>query len=299
MPEGEARLRKLAPLAFVLFWGLASAIEGQLPGLRTALPPPPDLSLIVSFVTVTASKGAPPRLSASDFEIFEDNKPQKIDYFAVHDHPATVGIVWGAGTEAEPDVRECPKTFMKNMVPGSEYFVLSGDTVTTPFTTDIEKIPRLFPYSGANSDTAYIGMDVLKESANSRRILFVVTTPLGGSGGQLQREYVERAAIRQGYQIHIVVFDPGGGAVNHEGQIFLNELAELTGGQFTLTVPNSIICGELARELRVQYMIGYHSTNSAKDGKWRKLNVKLNSSLAELKLKARIKRGYYAAKDSP
>ena len=188
---------------------------------------------------------------------------------------------------------------MKHMVVGSEYFLLSGDTVTTPFTTDIEKIPRIFPYSGANSDTAYIGLDVLKESANSRRILFIVTTPLGGSGGQLEMDYVERAAIRQGYQIHIVAFDGGGGAVNHEGQIFLSELSDLTGGSFTLTVPNTVICGELARDLRVQYMIGYHPTNSAKDGKWRKLSVKLNSSLEGSKLKARIKRGYYAAKDSP
>src|SRR5678815_5410022 len=267
MPRGEIRPcnRTLLALFFVL--GLVPAIAGQLPVLRPVAPPPLDLNLIVSYVTVTASKGAAPRLSAGDFKIFEDNKPQKIDYLAVHDQPATVGIVWGAGIEAEPDVRECPRTFMKNMVPGSEFFVLSGDTVTTSYTTDIEKIPRLFPYSGANSDTAFIGLDVLKESANSRRILFIVTTPLGGSGGQLHSDYVERASIRQGYQIHIVAFDPGGGAVNHEGQIFLSELADLTGGSFTLTVPNTIICGELARELRVQYMIGYHPTNSAKDGK--------------------------------
>ena len=257
-----------------------------------------DLDLIVSYVTVTASRGAAPRLSAKNFQIFEDNKEQKIDYFAVQDQPATVGILWGAGTDADPDVRECPRDFMKNMVPGSEYFVLSSDTVTTSFTTDIAMIPRLYALSGANSDTAFIGLDVLKESANSRKMLLIVTTPQGGGGGQLDPDYVERAAIRQGYQIHMLAFDPGGGSVNHEGQIFLSELAELTGGSFTLTVPSNVICGQISRELALQYLIGYHPTNSAKDGKWRKLSVRIDAPEDGAKLKARIRRGYYAEKET-
>ena len=98
--------------------------------------------------------------------------------------------------------------------------------------------------------------------------------------------------------VHVMVFDPGGSQVNHEGQIFLSELSDLTGGSFTLTVPSSVICAQLAQELRVQYLIGYHPTNADKDGKWRKLGVKLNPELGGAKLKARIKRGYYAAKES-
>jgi hypothetical protein len=44
-------------------------------------------------------------------------------------------------------------------------------------------------------------------------------------------------------------------------------------------------------------MLGYKPTNSAKDGKWRRLSVKVDSPDAATKLKARIRRGYYAAKD--
>ena len=284
----------------ILLLGLGSALVGQIPGRRPVVPPPPDLDMILAYVTVTSSKGSAPRLSAADFQILEDNKPQKIDYFAVQDQPATVGILWGAGTgtDAEHDVRECPRVFMKNMVVGSEYFILSGDTVTTAFTTDIRKIPKLFPLSGANPDTAFIGLDVLKESANSRKMLLIVTTLTAGTGGQLNPAYVERATIRQGYQVHALVFDPGGAEANNEGQIFLNELVELTGGSYTLAQPSTVICEQLAEELRVQYMIGFHPTNAAKDGKWRKLGVKLNASLDGSKLKARIKRGYYAAKES-
>jgi hypothetical protein len=284
---------------------LVSVSAGQLPARRPLISaPPPDFDLILSYVTVTASKGAAPRLSAKDFQLFEDNKEQKIDYFAVNDQPATIGILWGAGTgfddpAPDPDVRECPKTFLKNMVPGSEYFLLSGDTVTTSYTTNIELIPRMFRLSGASSDTVYLGLDVLKEGANSRRILLVITNQHGGGGGQLETTYVERAAIRQGYQTHIMSFTTAGAETpNETGQIFLNEVAELTGGSFYAGPTSLTACVNLAKTLQVQYLIGHHPTNSAKDGKWRKLSVKLNAAEDGPKLKAQIRRGYYAAKEA-
>jgi len=267
-------------------------------------PPPPDLDLIINYITVTAAKNAAvPRLSSRDFHLFEDDAEQKIDYFAVQDQPATVGIVWGGGTgfddpAPDPDVRECPRSFMKNMVEGSEYFLLAGGTVTTSFTTNPELIPRNFAFSGSSSDSVFTGLDVLKEAANSRKILFVITKPSGGGGGQLQPEFVERASIRQGYQVHVVAFfaNPDD-VVDHEGQIFLEELSQLTGGSYSMTPVSNVFCANLAKELRVQYMIGYHPTNAAKDGKWRKLGIKVDSPQEGLKLNARIKRGYYAVKD--
>jgi len=278
----------------------ASQIPPRLPLIP---PPPPDPDLIVSYVTVTASKGAAPRLAARDFQLFEDNREQKIDYFAVQDQPATIGILWGAGTSfdeppPDPDVRECPRTFMRGMVPGSEYFFVQGDTVTTPYTTNLESIPRAFRLSGSSSDTVYLGLDVLKEGANSRRILLLITNPQGGGGGQLLDEFVERRAITQGYQVHIMSFSRGAEIANHEGQIFLNELAELTRGSFYTGIASTVPCANLARDLRVQYMIGHHSTNNARDGKWRRLSVKVNYPEGGPKLNAEIRRGYYAAKET-
>ena len=270
------------------------------PQLRT--PAPPALDLITSYVTVTANKGVAPRLFAKDFHLMEDGVEQKIEYFAVQDQPASIGLLWGAGTgfdsEApDPTVRDCPRDFMKNMPVGSEYFVLSGDKVTTSYTTNLSLIPNNYAWSNASSDTVFIGLDVLKEAASSRKILFVVSKPDGGSGGHLQNEYLERVAINQGYQIHVVVFISDGREANLPGQIFLSEMSDLTGGSFTLSNVSNVLCANLAKELRVQYMLGYRPTNRAKDGKWRRLSVKVDSTDAATKLKARIRRGYYAAKD--
>jgi len=278
----------------------ASQIQARRP--IPSLPAPGDLDLIVSYVTVTASKGVAPRLAASDFHILEDNTEQKIDYFTIQDQPVSVGILWGAGTGFDepppaPDVRECPREFMRNMVAGSEYFFLAADTVTIPFTMDVARIPRISALSGSSSDHVYIGLDVLKEAANSRRILLVVTTPTGGGGGQLDHNRVERAANKLGYQVHVVSFSSGE-VPNEEGGIFLREASDLSGGSYSLGVVSGFLCPNLAKELRVQYLIGYHPTNTARDGKWRKLSVKVESPEGGPRLKATIRRGYYAVKES-
>jgi len=283
---------------------------GQIPS-RPQLPqgpPPGDFDLILSYVTVTAAKNATaPRLFSENFHIFEDGKEQKNDYFLVQNQPVSIGIVWGAGTgfddpPPDPDVRECPREFVKNSVPGSEFFLLSGDKVTTSYTTEPARLPSNYAWSGASSDTVYIGLDVLKESANPRKILLVIAPPGAGGGGQLQSDYVERAAIRlstqgaQSTQVHVMSFMRGAEDADHPGAIFLSELVDLTGGSYYLGPVSNSACAKLAKELRVQYLIGYHPTNTAKDGKWRKLSMKVDSPEGGPKLSARIKRGYYAAK---
>ena len=295
--------------AFVFLLWLASIEAGQLP-VRFPLPPPPppDPDLILSYVTVTAAKHVDvPRLPSQSFHIFEDGKEQKNDYFIVQSQPVSIGFLWGDGTAFDTpgpdrDERECPRTFVRNSVPLSEFFLMQSDTVTTSYTTEPTRLPLNYARSGASSDTVYIGLDVLKESANPRKFLVVITSPGGGDGGQLQREYVERVASAlsshggQATQVHVISFVHGAENVNHEASIFLSEVVDLTGGAYNMVTVSNSICAQIAKELRVQYLIGYHSTNTAKDAKWRKLSVKVDSPSGGPKLSARIKRGYYAAK---
>ena len=57
------------------------------------------------------------------------------------------------------------------------------------------------------------------------------------------------------------------------------------------------MCDEIARGLKTQYVIGYVSPNSAKDGKRRDLSVKVDPSPGGPKLKVWAKNGYYAPKE--
>jgi Ca-activated chloride channel family protein len=54
------------------------------------------------------------------------------------------------------------------------------------------------------------------------------------------------------------------------------------------------ICTKIAVELKNQYMLGYRSTNEAKDGAWRKIRLKTNPPKGLPNLNVRGKTGYYA-----
>ena len=57
---------------------------------------------------------------------------------------------------------------------------------------------------------------------------------------------------------------------------------------------DTTICTKIAVELKNQYVIGFESTNAAKDGKWRKLRLKVNPPQGLPRLNVRSKSGYFA-----
>jgi Ca-activated chloride channel family protein len=78
------------------------------------------------------------------------------------------------------------------------------------------------------------------------------------------------------------------------GRDVLKELADFTGGlAFFSTDSLSLAeaCARISEVLKTQYVLGYISTNTAKNGKWRKLNVRVDPA-AHFKVHART--GYYA-----
>jgi Ca-activated chloride channel family protein len=56
------------------------------------------------------------------------------------------------------------------------------------------------------------------------------------------------------------------------------------------------ICERIALELKSQYVIGYESTNASKDGKFRKVRVRVSPPAGMGKLNVRTRDGYYAPK---
>ena len=54
------------------------------------------------------------------------------------------------------------------------------------------------------------------------------------------------------------------------------------------------ICAKIAQEIKSQYVIGYASTNGNKDGKYRKVRLKLKTPPALSDLRVRARDGYYA-----
>ncbi len=81
------------------------------------------------------------------------------------------------------------------------------------------------------------------------------------------------------------------------GPKLLAELAEQTGGRaFTASDPNDLpsVAARIGIELRNQYVLAYSPKNQAKDGKYRKIEVKVTQPPGIPNLKVHWRLGYYA-----
>jgi VWFA-related protein len=75
-------------------------------------------------------------------------------------------------------------------------------------------------------------------------------------------------------------------------------IAEQTGGR--MYTPRRIeelsrVYSEIADDLRIQYQLGYNSTNRARDGRWREIRVQVKNHTGAV---VRTRKGYYARKET-
>ena len=81
------------------------------------------------------------------------------------------------------------------------------------------------------------------------------------------------------------------------GPRLLSEIATQTGGRaFAATAAGDLpsIAARIAVELRNEYVLGFYPKNSAHDGKYRKVEIKVTQPSGVSPLKAHWRQGYYA-----
>ena len=84
------------------------------------------------------------------------------------------------------------------------------------------------------------------------------------------------------------------------GPALLGEITELTGGRaFTVENPNDLadVATKIGVELRNQYVLGYRPKIVVRDGKWRKIRVKLLPPKGLPPLRVYARTGYYAPQE--
>jgi Ca-activated chloride channel family protein len=266
-----------------------------------------DVDLVLATVTVTNRDGRyVTGLEKENFKITEDKVAQEVVYFSSEDIPLSVGIILDVSGSMKDKLKtaiEAAITFMKSGSPDDEYFLVEfadRPTETAEFTTDIAKLQSRFMVSRAKGRTAlfdavYMGLAKLDEGNNTKRALLLITD---GEDNRSRytfsnvKEFVKEKDIQM-YAIGITngVLD----AAAEQGRALLRDLAAISGGNSFF--PSSVykleeICRQIATELKYQYVLGYHSTNQAKDGEWRK--IKVTAEYPKNKLTVRAKAGYYA-----
>ena len=270
-----------------------------------------DVDLVLINATVTDPQNRyVTGLDGDHFQIFEDRVEQDIEYFSAEDVPLSLGIVFdvsGSMKDKLSIARDAAVAFLKTGSPEDEYFLAefsAKPSIAQDFTTDISRLQNNLIFTEAKGMTAlydavYLALEKVDEGANPKKALLMITD---GEDNRSRytfgnvREFVKESDV-QIYSIGIVNNWNSQLAMGRTGRALIEELSEVTGGRSFF--PNSVyeledITTKIAVELKNQYVIGYLSTNEGKDGKWRKVQVKVNPPRGLPRLTVRAKQGYYA-----
>jgi len=278
-------------------------------------PKNPTLKVDVDLVLVNATVTDPQNryvtgLEKEHFQIWEDKLEQKIEYFSAEEVPISLGVIFdvsGSMKDKISTARDAAVTFLKTGNPEDEYFLVefaNRPEVAEDFTTDVTRLQNRLIFTPAKGmtamyDSVYLGLEKLKEGNNPKKALLLITD---GEDNRSRytfsnvKDFVKEQDV-QIYGIGIVDDFNSQLGSGHTGRAMVEELSDLTGGRAFF--PDSVydledICTKIAVELKNQYVIGYSSTNAAKDGKWRKLRLKINPPKGLPHLNVRSKSGYYA-----
>jgi Ca-activated chloride channel family protein len=248
-------------------------------------------------------------LEKEDFQVYENNGEQKIASFACEDAPVSIGIIFdlsGSMTSKLIRAREAILQFIKTANPQDEFFVIGFNDrpeLIEDFTSSIEDIEARLAMVHAGHRTAlldaiYYGIAKMKDAHHERKALLVVS-----DGGDNRSRYTEgevRAAVREAdVEIYSIgVFDPYAPTPEERtGPMLLDDISTSTGGRlFRVDDVDEMsdIAEKISTELRNQYVIGYKPTDLARDGKWRKVKVKINPPPGLPPLTVYARTGYYA-----
>jgi Ca-activated chloride channel family protein len=248
-------------------------------------------------------------LEQEDFQVFENNNQQKIVTFATEDAPVSIGIIFdlsGSMSSKLIRARESILQFIKTANPQDEFFVIGFNDrpeLIEDFTSSVEDIQARLAtvrsgHRTALLDAIYYGLVKMKEARHERRALLVVS-----DGGDNRSRYTEgelRAQVRESdvEMYSIGIFDIYAATPEERtGPQLLNDLSEETGGRL-FRVDDIAEMGDIAEkistELRNQYVIGYRPKDLTRDGKWRKVKVKVNPPQGLPPLTVHARTGYYA-----
>lgn len=251
-------------------------------------------------------------LEKEHFRLFEDKVEQEISDFSSEDAPISIGLVFDTSGSMGPKLqksRQAAIEFFKTSNPSDEYFLVQFNDrpeLTVPFTTDTAKIQSALTFTQSKGRTAlldsvYLAIHEMKKAKNPRKALLIISD--GGDNSSRYTETEIKNAVREAdVQIFAIgIFESMGGRgrtpEEAAGPGLLTELAEQTGGR-PYAVENVAelpdIAAKIGIELRNEYILGYTPKNRERDGKYRKVLVKLNQPRGLPPLKAFFRLGYYA-----
>jgi Ca-activated chloride channel family protein len=260
-----------------------------------------DVDLVELYTTVTDAANQNVRgLTAADFEVLEDGKPQKLAKFEqVENLPLTLGLVIDTSISMATSLVEAQRAgssiLHSLMTPKDRAFAIGFSFqpyLVMPPTDDVEGVSQALEGLRAHGRTALndalvTGLYYFRSTKGQRALLLL--TDGDDTGSSTPWETALDYARRSGVAIYAVGLNIP--LRDREARGHLGELAAASGGRVFFVARADELTGvyaQIEQELRSRYLLAYNSDRKADDLGFRPVEVKVRRGL-----KARTARGYY------
>jgi Ca-activated chloride channel family protein len=298
-------MKPLAAVCASVVLASASVTSQQVPIFRS------HADLVNFGVVVTDKQGEPiTGLSADDFDVREEGKPQTIKFFAAGDPanapPLHIGFLLDASGSMEDDikdVRTAAVKFLNTMDKAEDITLVDFDTEIRVARYEQSDYGHLIErIRGRKTDGytalydalgAYLGTSA---DQDGQKVLIMYT-----DGGDTRSTMTLKDVLDLLKASDVTVYVVG--YLQHQSstqqtplRMELSRFAQMTGGLalFPLSAKEvEKMYEKIEREIAARYSLGYTSTDTRTDGMWRNVDIRLKR--ADLKgVRLRTRQGYFA-----
>jgi Ca-activated chloride channel homolog len=267
---------------------------------------------LVSFgVTVTDKRGSfQTDLTAEDFEIIEDGKPQTLKYFVRGDQADVapelhVGLLFDTSGSMSADIataRTAAVKFLNALPEARDITLVDFDTEVRLSKYGQQDFPRIVERIRARKPDGFtalydaLGQYINGAEADPGRKVLVLFSDGGDTRSALG--FADVMTLLRGSDV--TVYSVGfmynqSTSVRNQQRLRLTQIADESGGEafFPLSMKEiESAYDRILTQVRAQYTLGYISTNTAQDGRWRKVEIRLRRS--DLKgVRVQTRKGYF------
>jgi Ca-activated chloride channel homolog len=264
------------------------------------------VDLTTFAITATDKKGnIVTNLTRDDFEVIEDGKKQTAEYFAHGDGdaapPMHLGLMIDASGSMHNDLKLAQGAAIKflNMLPAAEDITLVDfDTqvrITRYPQRDFPRLVERIRQRKADGWTAlYDALGTYLDGADSQdgRKVLVMYTDGGDSRSAISLSETLTLLKASNVTVYAIGLVENTGSARAQLQMTLRQLTEATGGQAFFPMAMKEVesaYDKVLAEIKGQYHLGYHSTNKARDGAWRKVEIRVKRP----DVRIRSRKGYF------
>lgn len=297
------KINKLIAIFFILF-GITLSINAQDDEEIIKV----ESNLVILNASITDNDGEPVSgLKQNEFRVFEDGQEQKLDFFESEETPFAAVILIDTSGSMETRVSiamSAAINFLDGLRPDDNVAIYNFDSkvsMVQDFSNSRDISHRIFDLKANGwtvlNDSIFTAAKELAKRPEKRKALIVLS-----DGEDSRSKFSESKALKAALAADATIYTvdmsgmDGNPSKRLQNQRALKNFSEKSGGTFIKTpggIELRVAFKNIVHELGTLYTLGYQPTNTKKDGKWRKIELRIKRP----HLNIRTRKGYNAQKE--